>query len=112
MRQTLVPLAIIASAIVQADMPAITWTGQLIDVNSQTGARTPIAQTTLSDTNCMSMAGGTILVATGSKLYSVNKNTGATNPICTMTFADADDVRAMATDSNGVLWAVTNSSPS
>ncbi|MBS1722210.1 MAG: hypothetical protein JSS66_04290 [Armatimonadetes bacterium] len=112
MRQTVFALVFAAAAAAHADLPAITWTGQLIDVNSQTGARAVIAQTNLTNTNSMAMAGGTILVATGGKIYSVNRNTGATNLVCTMSFADDTDIRGLAVDPNGKLWAVTNSSPS
>lgn len=99
------------AAFSHADIFAVTFGGTLINIDSATGNKTTIGNLGIASPNSLAMHGGSLLTTDNNKkLYSINRNTGAATFKCNIV-AGSGDVRAMAGDSAGNLWVVTNESP-
>lgn len=91
-----------------ADILAVTYTGEVYDIEATTGNKHLIRDNAVTGVNSLAGLFSTYYACFDSKLYTVNKNTGVFTFFTNLNFTDAADVRAMAFDSAGQLWLVTN----
>src|SRR5690606_38715159 len=102
----------VAPASIAGDMIGVTWTGQVVDIDSTTGAGTLIAISPIKELNAMAVtSAGVIYASSGlsaSALITIDGTTGQPTP----TGINAPgDVRGMAFDSSGLLYAVLDGVP-
>ncbi|MBS1715118.1 MAG: hypothetical protein JST30_12360 [Armatimonadetes bacterium] len=97
-------LAVVAAAFAQADMIAITRTGDVIEVDPTTGASHVLFATHLT-VNSLAATGATYHTVSNGRLYRINVNNQTATAGANLN-AGSNDVRGFAIDSNGTGWAV------
>ena len=103
-RHTLSILAFsLAAVAAQADVITITRSGDVLDVDSTTGASHVLFATHLQ-VNCLAATGGTYHTVSNGKFYRINLNNQTATVGATVDVPG--DVRGLAIDGAGRVWAI------